>query len=92
MVVHVFGATYLPSCASYALRNYAEDYGTLFKLDVADAVLHIFYVDDCLKSTVTKTQPIELYRGLRAICSKGGFHLVKGISNSSVVLAAIPEN
>ncbi len=39
MVVHVFGATYLPSCASYALRKYAEDHGTLFKLDVADAVL-----------------------------------------------------
>ncbi len=92
MVVHVFGATYLPSCASYALRKCAEDHGTLFKLDVADAVLRNLYVDDCLKSTATETQAIELYHGLRAICSKGGFHLIKWTSNSRVVLAAIPEN
>ncbi len=81
-VVHLFGTTSSHSCTSYALRKCAEDHGTLFKLDVADAVLQIFYVDDYLKTTATETQAKELYHGLRAICSKGGFHLVKWTSNS----------
>ncbi len=94
MVVHV---TSSPSCTSYALRKCAEDHSTLFKPDVADAVvadavLQNFYVDDCLKSTATETQAIELYHGLRAICSKGGFCLVMWTSNSRAVLAAISEN
>lgn len=39
MVVHLFVASSSPSCASYALRKCAEDHSTLFKPDVADAVL-----------------------------------------------------
>ncbi len=91
-VVHLFGTTSSPSCTSYALRKCAEDHGTLFELDVADAVHQNFYVDDYLKSTATETQAKELYHGLLTICSKGGFHLVKWTSNSCAVLAAIPEN
>lgn len=48
MVVHLFGATSSPSCASFALRKCAEDSRGQSNAQAVDTVLHNFYVDDCL--------------------------------------------
>lgn len=91
MVVHLFGATSSPSCASFALRKCAEDNRDQCNNQAVDTVLHNFYVDDCLKSVHTEEEAVQLYHTLRAVCDKGGFRLTKWISNSRAVLSAIPE-
>ena len=48
MKVHLFGATSSPSCANFALRQCAEDYGHHYSKETVDKLLHCFYVDDCL--------------------------------------------
>lgn len=53
MVVHLFGATSSPSCASVAVRKCAEDSRDESNVQAVDTVLHNFYVDGCLKSLVT---------------------------------------
>lgn len=53
--------------------------------------MYSFYVDDCLASVASEQEAISLYKDLKNICAKGGFHLTKWISNSRGVLASIPE-
>lgn len=91
MVVHIFGATSSPSCASFALRKCAEDNRDPANSQAVDTVLHNFYVDDCLKAVSSEEEAIQLYHTLRAVCQRGGFRLTKWISNSRAVLSAIPE-
>ncbi len=90
MVVHLFGATSSPSCASYALRRTAEDARHKIPLELVDTVLQNFYVDDYLNSVSTETHAIVLAEQLRNVCSCGCFHLTKWISNSRAVLSSIP--
>ncbi|KAF0039030.1 hypothetical protein F2P81_009514 [Scophthalmus maximus] len=90
MVVNLFGATSSLSCASCALRRCAEDNRDLFDAAVVDTVLHKFYVDDCLKSVSSEVEAVQLYN-LKAMRQQGGFNLMKWISNSRVVPAAIPQ-
>lgn len=62
MMVHLFGATSSPSCASYALRRTAEDGGSKTTSEVVETVLRNFYVDD---------HAVALARDLRHLCSGG---------------------
>lgn len=91
MVVHIFSATSSSSCASYGLRRAAEDNSDQFSFTAVNMVLQNFYVDDCLKSMETEEEAVRLYKDLKAICLRGGFKVMKWISNSRAVLAAIPE-
>ena len=91
MTVHLFGATSSPSCANFALRRTATDYGILYHRKVAQTVLRNFYVDDCLATTNTEREAVILASNLKQLCSKGGFNLTKFISNSVTVLDSIPE-
>lgn len=49
-------------------------------------------MDDCLVSVSTEEEAVSLYQGLRALCKKGGFQLLKWISNRRSVLTAIPQH
>ena len=91
MTVHVFGATSSPSCANFALRLTAVDYGATYDAGVARAVLDNFYVDDCLVTSSTEQDATDLAYNLKELCSQGGFNLTKYMSNSSVVMKSIPE-
>ncbi|KAL4008773.1 hypothetical protein ACER0C_002625 [Sarotherodon galilaeus] len=91
MVVHLFGATSSPSCASYALRRCAEDNRDQFDSTAIETILQNFYVDDCLKSVGSEDEAVLLFHNLKAACQTGGFRLTKWISNSRVVLASIPD-
>ncbi|KAK0147804.1 hypothetical protein N1851_012495 [Merluccius polli] len=89
MTVHLFGAASSPSCASYALRKSADDHQSEFAAGVCQAVKQNFYVDDCLKSSATEREAVQMIQDLTALCQKGGFSLEKWISNRRAVLHAI---
>ncbi|KAL0176849.1 hypothetical protein M9458_029179, partial [Cirrhinus mrigala] len=91
MVVHLFGASSSPSCSNYALKKCADDHGGMFNQRTVEVVQNHFYVDDCLFSVPMESDAIQLYKELKAMCAKGGFHLTKWMSNSRVVLNVIPE-
>ena len=50
MLVHLFGATSSPSCASFCLKKTASDNKGEFDEETITTVNRNFYVDDCLKS------------------------------------------
>ena len=75
MVVHIFGSTSSPSCASFGLRKTAQDYAGEFDHEVIDTFLKNFYVDDCLKSVPSSEVAIKLREDLCELLSKGGFRL-----------------
>ena len=50
MMVHVFGETSSPACASFCSKQTAIDFGHLFDPKIAEIVQNNFYVDDCLAS------------------------------------------
>ncbi|KAK7878865.1 hypothetical protein WMY93_034256, partial [Mugilogobius chulae] len=91
MRVHLFGATSSPSCANFALRKCADDYGHEFKDETVDKVYHCFYVDDCLVSVAAEEEALILCHELVSLCAKGGFCLTKWLSNRTAVLDSIPE-
>ena len=92
MMVHLFGAASSPSCASFTLLQTAEENKNDFSQDTINTVRRNFYVDDCLKSVRSEDQAIQLQCELRALLSKGGFHLTKFMSNSKKVLESLPES
>ncbi|XP_068749082.1 uncharacterized protein [Montipora capricornis] len=92
MLVHLFGATSSPSCASFALRQTAEDNKNDFDPVTVETVQRNFYVDDCLKSVETEEKANKLQEELRRLLSRGGFHLTKFMSNSMKVLESVPES
>ena len=77
MMVHLFGSTSSPSCASFGLRKTAQDNARNFGHEVVDTVLKNFYVDDCLKSVKFTEVAVELRKDLCALLSRGGFRLTK---------------
>jgi hypothetical protein len=92
MLVHLFGATSSPSCANFALLKTADDNSEQFDEEVTQTVRRNFYVDDCLKSVEDDSQAIALASDLRELLAKGGFRLTKWVSNSSRVVASLPES
>ena len=90
MMVHLFGSTSSPSCASFGLRKTAQDNAGDFGHEVVDTVLKNFYVDDCLKSVKSTEAPVELRKDLCALLSRGGFQLTKWLCNRKEVLQTIP--
>ena len=92
MQVHLFGATSSPSCANFGLRRTAEDNEEKFSRDVIETVKQNFYVDDCLKSVKTEDIAITLADQLSKLLQKGGFRLMKWLSNSRKVIESIPQS
>ena len=90
MMVHLFGSTSSPSCASFRLRKTAQDSAGDFGHEVVDTVLKNFYVDDCLKSVKSTEVAVELRKDLCALLPRGGFRLTKWLCNRKEVLQTIP--
>ena len=53
MLVHLFGPSSSPCCASFALKKTANDNKASFDVLTIVTVNRNFYVDDCLKSVST---------------------------------------
>ena len=91
MLVHLFGATSSPCCASFALKRTASD-KTGYDVQTIDTVNRNFYVDDCLKSVPTVPEARRLVTQLTDLLAKGGFRLTKWLSNCHEVLKSIPAS
>ena len=91
MTVHLFGATSSPGCANFALKKTARDNEDRFGKETADFLQNDFYVDDGLKSVCTTEQAIKLIHDVKEMCTRGGFHLHKFVSNDKEVIRNIPE-
>ena len=89
MLVHLFGTSSSPCCASLALKKTAKDFGSDFEAQTVDTVNRNFYIDDCLKSVATVPEASRLANQLVQLLAKGGFHPTKWISNSGEVLEEI---
>ena len=89
MKVHLFGATSSPSCAAFALRQTAKEYGKFFPPNVAEIVLKSFYVGDLLTSANSIETAVTLIYHLRNLMQKGGFKLTKWISSSKEVMQTV---
>ena len=93
MCVHLFGAASSPGCANFGLKQVANDNEAEFGSSVASFLRHDFYVDDGLKSLPSDSEAIDMICKTKDMCSKGGLHLHKFISNSKSVIEQInPED
>ena len=74
MLVHLFGATSSPCCASKQedSKRFWE-----FAAQTVDTVNRNFYVNDCLKSVATVPEASRLASQLVQLLARGGFHLNK---------------
>ena len=91
MDVHVFGGTSSPGCCIYVLRRAAIDNAPNYDTDVAETLLHNFYVDDLLKLVESEEVAIQLIKEVRGICAEGGFNLTKFICNKKAVFQSVSE-
>ena len=89
MLVHLFGASSSPCCASFTLKKTANDNKAGLTIDTVNCN---FYVDDCLKSVPTVPEAHRLVSQLSNLLAQGGFHLTKWISNCREVLKSIPPS
>ena len=58
---------------------------------ISGAVLHNFYVDDCLVSVSTVKEAVTTQQKFTELLARRGFHLTKWISNDDKVLKSISE-
>ncbi len=91
-MVHLFGATSSPSCASYALRKTAEDRKYVASQKAVETVLYNFYVDDCLRSVCMEKEAIDLVKGLRETSKTTSMFFMKeqnNVQNSELLNPAL---
>ena len=91
MVIHPFGAISSPNCANFCLQQTACEFGHLFPSMISGAVLHNFYVDDCLVSVPTVKKAVTMQQKLTELLARRGFYLTKWISNDDKMLESISE-
>ena len=93
MSVHIFGAASSPSCSNFALKRTATDHQDDLSTEAVDTMHRNFYVDDCLRSAPSVEEARSLATEVGTLCSRGGFHLTKYVSNKEGVLDGIlPED
>ena len=92
MVKHVFGATSSPSCANLCLKKAASTNQEEFDPETVRTVERNMYIDDLMKSVSNTESASRLVSQLRELMKKGGFRLMKWISNDRKVLSEIPES
>ena len=90
ILVHSFGATSSPSCASFCLKKTDLDNLDKFDEETINTVNRNLYVDDCLKSVPTTDKVARLSGQFRELLSRGGFRLTKWISNDRNVITTVP--
>ena len=78
--VHVFGARSSPSIANFALKQTAVDHASE-NLEVRESIIYNFYVDDLLKSCISRRQALSLFGAIKAALAGGGFNLTGYYSN-----------
>ena len=91
MKVHVFGAKSSPSCAAFALKQTAKEFGKLFSPKVSETVFKCFYVDDLLTSVSDEIGACKMIEDLTNLLKMGEFKLTKWLSTSQLVMETVPQ-
>ena len=86
----VFGKNSAPMEAQFVVQENARKHQELFPL-AAETVLKSTYMDDSLDSAENDDQGIRLYHELKDLWAKANMQARKWVSNSSKVMAQIPE-
>ena len=89
MNVHLFGASSSPGCANFALKHLSKMYNDVYPL-AAKFLQQDFYVDDGVTSVGSTEEAVNLIKETRELCSQGGLHLHKIVSNNYTVLESVP--
>ena len=87
---HIFGAKSSPICANYALQQVARD-NAQESPQVTKLIMRNFYMDYFVKFVPSVEQAIEIYKLLRAMLAKRGFHLTKWITNCEQTMTSIDQ-
>ena len=91
MRVHIFGATSSPGCATYGLRQIANDHAA-DDPEAAKFLQEDFYVDDGIASREDSSQACTVLRGAVDMCKKGNLRLHKIASNDTDLLSQFPSS
>jgi hypothetical protein len=89
MLVHIFGATSSPCCASYALRRAAIDSEEQFDAKTVTIAKRNFYVDDMLASVPSIDEATRVVTQLREMLKLAHFNLTKWTSNEITALSSL---
>ena len=87
----VFGLKASPYLACRAVRALTDAIKEDYNGAVVEAVRDSIYVDDLLGSVADEPEAVEVRCGVQDLLDRGSLHLRKWRSNSSEVLASIPE-
>ena len=87
----VFGLKASPYLACRAVRALTDAIKEDYNGAVVEAVRDSMYVDDLLGSVADVPEAVEVRCGVQDLLDRGSLHLRKWRSNSSEVLASIPE-
>ena len=90
MTSHLFGGIWCASSSTYALRKTIEDSTDVNPL-VKDTIEKSFYVDDCLRSVLTKLEAKVVIDGTTEVLDEAGLPLKKFIVNDPDLLSSISE-
>ena len=85
MTKHLFGAASSLGRANYGLKFLAKTNEEQFA-KASSFIYRNFYVDDELTSVETESEAIQLIHDVQHLCSNGGLHLHKFISNNKNVI------
>ena len=77
--------------SKFCLKQTAGKFGYLYPSMISGAVLHNFYVDDCLVSISTVKEAVTMQQKLTELLARHGFHLTEWISNDNKVLESISK-
>ena len=80
LIRHISGSNDSPTCANYALQQTARD-NRIQILDAANSVENYFFMDDYLESSPTVNEATKKIQDLVEMLAKGGFKLIKFVSN-----------
>lgn len=86
-----FGVANAPCTAVSVLEALANEVKEKYPM-ASNAILHHFYMDDCLCGADTDTEAIQLYKQLKNAFLSAGFNIRKFVSNSERFLQCVPEN
>ncbi|XP_013178833.1 PREDICTED: uncharacterized protein LOC106125965, partial [Papilio xuthus] len=86
----IFGATCSPFIAQYVKNKNASIYEDLYP-EAVKVILNNHYMDDCLHSTTSIGEAIELIKNITEIHGHAGFNMRSWTSNSKQVIDCLPN-
>ena len=92
MTAHVFGGASSPLCSNFALRRTARDNEQQYDKEISQILERSLYVDDLLKSFPAVKEAVNTIKELQQLCCRGGFNLIKFISNKQEVMQSISDD